>query len=55
METRHIVLMRLGLPMLLALLVALTQTGCGYVAAGAAGAAVGHEIAERKHEDDSSD
>jgi len=30
----------------------LTQLGCGYVAAGAVGAAVGHEAAEREDEDD---
>lgn len=28
----------------------LMQTGCGYVAAGAAGAVVGHEIAEEEQE-----
>jgi hypothetical protein len=28
------------------------QAGCGYLAAGAAGAAVGHEIAEEEEEDD---
>jgi len=30
----------------------LIQSGCGYVAAGAAGAAIGHEIAEENDEDD---
>ena len=40
--------------MLLALLLAapLTQTGCGYVAAGAVGAAVGAEAAEDDDDDD---
>jgi hypothetical protein len=28
------------------------QYGCGYVAAGAAGAAIGHEAAERNNDDD---
>jgi hypothetical protein len=35
------------------LLAVLTQQyGCGVLAAGAAGAAIGHEAAEREHEDD---
>lgn len=38
-----------------ALLGALAQTGCGYVAAGAVGAAVGHEVAEREDEDEDDD
>jgi hypothetical protein len=29
----------------------LLQSGCGYVAAGAAGAAIGHEAAERRNRD----
>jgi hypothetical protein len=28
------------------------QTSCGYVAAGAAGAAIQHEVAEREEEED---
>lgn len=28
------------------------QSSCGYVAAGAAGAAIGHEISERENEED---
>jgi hypothetical protein len=28
------------------------QTSCGYLAAGAAGAAIGHEAAERDNEDE---
>jgi hypothetical protein len=28
------------------------QSACGYVAAGAAGAVIGHEAAERDNEDD---
>jgi len=31
------------------------QTGCGYVAAGAAGAVIGHEAAERDDEKDERD
>jgi hypothetical protein len=31
---------------------ALLQSGCGYVAAGAVGAAVGHEAAQREDDDD---
>lgn len=31
---------------MLFLLPALAQSGCGYLAAGAAGAAIGHEVAE---------
>jgi hypothetical protein len=30
----------------------LLLSGCGYLAAGAAGAAVGHEVAEEEDEDD---
>ena len=30
----------------------LLQAGCGYLAAGAAGAAIGHEVAEEVDEDD---
>jgi len=33
-------------------LLGLWLAGCGYIAAGAAGAAVGHEIAEERDEDD---
>jgi hypothetical protein len=38
----------------LALLLAMCvlQSGCGYVAAGAAGAVIGHEAAEEDDEDD---
>ena len=40
---------------LLLVLLGLAQTGCGYVAAGAAGAVVGHEVAEEEEEDDDDD
>lgn len=33
----------------------LLQAGCGYVAAGAAGGVIGHEIAEEQDEDDDND
>lgn len=36
----------------LVVLAPLAQTGCGYVAAGAAGAVVGHEVAEEEAEDE---
>jgi hypothetical protein len=36
----------------LLLLGSVVQSGCGYLAAGAAGAAVGHEIAEEDEEDE---
>jgi ribosomal protein L12E/L44/L45/RPP1/RPP2 len=38
--------------LLLVLLGPLAPSGCGYVAAGAAGAAVGHEIAEEEAEEE---
>ena len=39
--------------LLLALTIAgLTQVSCGYLAAGAAGAAIGHEAAEEDEEDE---
>jgi hypothetical protein len=38
--------------LLLVLLSPLAQSGCGYLAAGAAGAAVGHEVAEEEAEDE---
>lgn len=38
--------------LLLVVLSPLAQTGCGYVAAGAAGAVVGHEVAEEEAEDE---
>ena len=37
---------------ILFLLGPLAQSGCGYVAAGAAGAVVGHEVAEDEAEDE---
>jgi hypothetical protein len=33
----------------------LLQSGCGYVAAGAAGAVIGHEAAERRNRDGDDD
>ena len=33
----------------------LLQTGCGLLAAGAAGAVIGHEVAEEEAEDDAED
>jgi hypothetical protein len=44
-------LKRLGYLLLLVPLLAI-QTGCGYVAAGAVGAAVGHEVAKDEEDDD---
>jgi hypothetical protein len=42
-----------SLPLLLLVMLGpLAQSGCGYVAAGAAGAAVGHEVAEEEAEDE---
>ena len=38
--------------LLLVLLGPLAQSGCGYVAAGAAGAVVGHEVAEDEAEEE---
>ena len=44
----------LNTSLLLALLLAasVVQSGCGYVAAGAVGAAIGHEAAEDDEEDE---
>lgn len=44
--------MKRGALLLIVLSGALTQAACGYVAAGAAGAVIGHEAAE---EDDDND
>jgi hypothetical protein len=45
--------LRKGWPFLLIVLLgALAQAGCGYVAAGAAGAVVGHEVAEEEAEEE---
>ena len=41
-----------SLLLLLVLLGPLAPSGCGYVAAGAAGAVVGHEVAEEEAEDE---
>ena len=51
MTTRLNLLKRWSL-LVIALVVALGQASCGYVAAGAVGAAVGHEVAEHEDEDD---
>jgi hypothetical protein len=39
----------------LILATAVLQSACGYVAAGAAGAVIGHEAAENDNEDDEDD
>lgn len=41
-----------ALLMLLVMQAPLLQAGCGYVAAGAVGAAVGHEVSEHNDDDD---
>jgi len=41
-----------SISLVLLLGVSALQAGCGYVAAGAAGAVIGHEAAERDDEDE---